>query len=191
MSTIRFEGDPAQGGIPKKSMVRIEALPEQTPVFVGKVTEALTIELDPGKYIFSVTRLSPKKMKRVDDVCYTGTFLHEVSEEAWEKLRWMTPTLARVINTSEGPRWRCKLAPVMGCDFEGTSPIAALLHQMVEHLGMKREEFLADPTGSKAKAAFNKSVQIEANAAAVEKRDSRLAAVFGPEVAKELANNED
>lgn len=206
---VRFEGDKTNGwrfedvngvacpktnfGVPKRAYVRIESLPDQLPVYTGRLRTGggLAIELDPGKYIASVVRLSGKKQKQMDDCSYVGCFYVDVLPEAWEQLKDMTPTLARVINTSEGPRWRCKLAPVTGCDFEGTSAIAALLHQVTEHLGINRETFLANPRGPKVMSSLNQSVVIASNVDAVEKRDSRLAAVFGKEVAAELENRDE
>lgn len=206
---VVFEGDKTKGwrfedvngnqfpathyGIPKRAHVRLESLPDQMVIYTGKVRAGgpMAIELDPGKYIASVVRLGPKRTKRFDDCSYIGTFYVDVTPEAWEQLKDMTPTLARVINTSEGPRWRCKLAPVTGCEFEGTSAISALLHQVTEHLGIPRDTFLANPRGPNVAAAMNQSIAISSNVEAVEKRDSRLATVFGAEVAKELENSED
>ena len=52
MPTVQISGDPKRGGIPRNSKVRIEALPNKIVVFKGKVTESITMNFDPGKYIY-------------------------------------------------------------------------------------------------------------------------------------------
>ena len=151
MSTFKFEGNPKQGGLPRGCNLRIEALPKRHLVFEGSVSEAAYIDLDPGKYVYSVVRKSAPP--RIDDAIYTGEFLHELTEDAWKALQHFAPRLFKNIHTSEGVRWRC-LHPL--CEYQASSPTAALIHEM-DHFGVTREDFLADPTGAAAKAAGRRS----------------------------------
>lgn len=147
MSTFKFEGDPEQGGLPRGSMVRVEEAMGKAVVFEGKVNKAAYLELDPGKYLYSVVRLTERAedgTRDIEDCRYDGEFLHEVTEQAWNELKTMKPRLARVTNTSEGARWKCL---VSGCkDGEAmTSPVSALIHEVVDHLNIPYEDFLASP----------------------------------------------
>lgn len=178
MSTFLFKGDEKQGGIPKKARVRIEALPDKTPVFSGTVSDALYVELDPGKYAASVVKLTGSNgMRDIDNCCYTMEFLHEVSEESWQELKTIRPKLARVINTSEGPRYRCRIP---GCDHEGTTPVSALMHEVTDHLGVKREDFLANPRGARVKAAIQKGAELATSIQNEEGRPKKVQ-LFGVE----------
>lgn len=160
MSTIKFAGDLTPGhlwkdekgnelprtdyGIPERAAVRIEALPKRTLVFAGRVSEGLYIELDPGMYAYAVVRLTGGTLedRKLDDVSYRGRFLHEIDEPAWVELQHMAPRMCRTLQTQEGTRFVCQ---VHGCDHRATSPTAALLHEVTDHLGVDREEFLKAP----------------------------------------------
>jgi hypothetical protein len=151
MSTFLFKGDPDQGGLPRKSNVRIEDAHTKAVVFEGRVHNSAHIELDPGKYCYSVVRLTGDPMKRKpDDVRYDGEFYFEVDEKAWVALRNMAPRLCRTINTSEGPRYRC-LVSTCDDDMQFTTQMAALLHEVCDHMGIPREQFLANPVGARSK----------------------------------------
>lgn len=115
--------------------------------YEGVASEAVYVDLDPGKYAYSVVRKSSPP--RVDDAIYKDEFLHEITEQSWKAIQNFQPRLFKTIHTSEGARWRC-LHPL--CEDEFTTTTAALLHEM-EHFGISREDFLADPTGMNSKAA--------------------------------------
>lgn len=144
MSTILFEGDKKQGGIPRKSSVRVESLPGRSVVFNGTVSKSIALDLDPGKYIYSVTKLisPPGKAGRGQIINYSGEFFHEVEPEAWAKLQAMSPQMCRVMQTSDGPRWRCSFPRCREEEF--TSAMAALLHE-VGHFGIPEAAFLKNP----------------------------------------------
>jgi hypothetical protein len=154
MSTFKFEGNPTSGGLPRKSNLRVESLPQRFLVFEGKVSEAVYLDLDPGKYVYSVVRKSSPP--RIDDAIYQGEFLHELTEEVWKTLQRFEPKEFKVMHTSEGARWRCK-RPL--CESEYSTAISALIHEM-EHGGMTREAFLADPLGTAARAAVARAAVI-------------------------------
>lgn len=138
MSTIMFEGDKKQGGIPRKSSVRVESLPSRSVVFSGTVSKAIALDLDPGKYVYSITKiLGPKAI-----INYSGEFLHEVTEEAWKKLSTMGPQMCKVMQTTGGPRWRCNFPRCREEEF--TTSLSALLHE-VSHFGISEDKFLKDP----------------------------------------------
>lgn len=144
MSTILFQGDKAQGGIPRKSSVRVESLPSRSVVFSGTVSKSIALDLDPGKYVYSVTKLisPPGKAGRGQMINYGGEFYHEVEPKAWVKLQAMAPQMCRVMQTSDGPRWRCSFPRCREEEF--TSAMSALLHE-VSHFGIPTEAFLKNP----------------------------------------------
>lgn len=145
MSTILFEGDKKQGGIPRKSSVRVESLPSRSVVFSGTVSKSVALDLDPGRYIYSITKIiSPPGLAggRGQMINYSGEFYHEVTPEAWEKLKAMAPQMCKVMQTSDGPRWRCSFPRCREEEF--TSAMSALLHE-VSHFGISEEKFLKDP----------------------------------------------
>jgi len=145
-------------------------MPQRYLVFENSVSEAAYLDLDPGKYVYSVVRKSSPP--RIDDAIYSGEFLHELTEESWKALQRFSPRLFKNIHTSEGVRWRC-LHPL--CDFEASAPTAALIHEM-DHFGVPREEFLADPTGASAKAAGRRSQEFSDQMRAAAKAAGRQAA---------------
>ena len=151
MSTFKFEGDSKQGGLPRKCSLRVESLPGKELVFEDKVSESVYLDLDPGKYAYSVVRKSSPA--QLSDAIYRGEFLHEISEEAWKAIQRFQPRLFKTIHTSEGVRWRCLHTL---CSDEFSHPTAALIHEM-EHFGVEREDFLADPTGAASRAAGRRS----------------------------------
>ena len=154
MSSILFKGNEDKGGIPRKSKVRVESLPHRSPVFVGEVSESIHLDLDPGKYIASVSRLSDPR--KYDDCDYVTEFYHELGDEAWKQIQALTPRFCRTINTTEGPRYRCQICR----EVESTSVVGALLHEIVDHIGVPREKFLANPMGREVKAAVMKGVEL-------------------------------
>jgi hypothetical protein len=161
MSTYKFEGDPEQGGLPRGSNIRIEEAMGRNVVFEEKLKHnhgSVHIELDPGKYLYSIVRLTEVAedgTRDIEDCRYDGWFLHEITEEAYNQMKTMKPRLTRTINTSEGARWKCLVA---GCKEEFTSPVSALLHEVVEHMGIDREEFLKAP---RAKARIARGSKME------------------------------
>lgn len=140
MSTILFEGDPKQGGIPRKSTVRVESLPNKDVIFHGVVSKAVALDLDPGKYVYSVVKIL--NAKRHITLNYNGEFLHDIEEDAWSKLKDMRPQMCKCIQTSEGPRWRCTFPRCAEEEF--SSEVSALLHE-VSHFGVSEKEFLKNP----------------------------------------------
>lgn len=128
-------------------------MPKRQVVFEGKVTDAAYIDLDPGLYVYSVVRRSSPP--KIDDAIYKGEFYHEISKEAFKALQMYEPRLFRIMHTSEGVRWRCQ-HPL--CSEEFTTQTSALIHEM-EHFGIMREDFLADPTGGASKAAGQRATE--------------------------------
>lgn len=165
MSTFKFIGDPDKGGLPRKSSVRIEAMPDRLPVFMGSVTESAYIDLDPGYYVYSVVRLTGGKASqhKLDDVHYQGEFYHEIEPDAWKIMQHMHARTARTMQTSEGTRVRCM---IHGCDHETTNGVAALIHEVVDHLGIPREEFLKNPKIASRKAGPKQDALVAQIAAA-------------------------
>jgi hypothetical protein len=139
MGTILFQGDKSKGGIPRKSSVRIESLPKKHVVFSGVVSKAIALDLDPGRYIYSVTKhiTGTKNL-----ISYVGEFYHEVEHAAWEKLKDMAPQMCKVMQTSDGLRWRCTFPRCREEEF--TTELSALLHE-ISHFGISETDFLKNP----------------------------------------------
>lgn len=138
MSTVLFEGDKAQGGIPRKSTVRVETLPKRHVIFNGVVSKSIALDLDPGRYVYSVTKLIGDKTM----INYIGEFYHEIEPAAWEKLKLLEPQMCKPMHTSEGLRWRCTFPRCREEEF--TSGVSALLHE-ISHFGIPQEQFLKNP----------------------------------------------
>lgn len=177
MSVFPFKGDPNQGGIPRKAKVRIESLPDRQPVFTGVASGAVYLDLDPGKYIASVVKMTGTNQSRdLDNCSYVTEFYHEVDEAAWKELQSIRPKLARVVNTSEGPRYRCR---VPGCnDSEFTSIVGSVMHEVTDHFGIPRDVFLANPRAGLVVKAFAKGSAL-AQTLVAEEQKPNLRQVFG------------
>ena len=142
MPTVQITGN-KEHGIPRNSKVRIEALPLKTVVFKGRVTDSITMNFDPGKYIYSVTKFTDDHQ---DDLTYVGDFLVGMNDKQFNKLSRMKPKIMKPFLSSEGVRYRCAF---IGCDDEVTSRISAVLHE-AEHQGV---DLLAEPKRAKEVAA--------------------------------------
>lgn len=126
---LSITGIPEKGGIPRKSEVRIEAMPKRRCIFTGKVSNAANIDLDPGKYAICITKMV--KGRRDLNVSYSYQILHGLTEEQWTKFQFQRATKQKVLYTSDGFRWRCQWP---GCDVECTSRIGAYIHECQDHL---------------------------------------------------------
>jgi hypothetical protein len=181
MSTFKFEGDPEQGGLPRGSMVRLEEFGTRAVVFEGKVNNSAYVDLDPGKYAYSVVRFTERDdqgARDIEDCRYTGEFLHEITEKAYGELKSLKPRLTRTMNTSEGARWRCL---VTGCKDEFTTPTAAVIHEVCDHMGVPREEFLANPRAKSRMAGGQKYEKLATQAAEMRNARPRKSAILGVE----------
>ena len=182
MSTFKFVGDPEQGGLPRGSNIRIEEAMGRNVVFEGSMrhsAQAVHIELDPGKYLYSVVRLTERAedgTRDIDDCRYDGSFFHEIEEEAYNQLKTMKPRLTRTLNTSEGARWKCL---VSGCNDEYTSPVGALLHEVVDHMGIDREAFLKSPRAKARMASGSKYERLATDAQEARNARPRKSAILG------------
>lgn len=174
MSTFVLSGNPAKGGIPRKSRVRLVALPKRSLVFSGVVSKSLSIDLDPGRYAYTVMKhLGNRKVIR-----YTEEFMHEVTAEAWSKLKDMHPSMCKVMNTGGGPRYRCTFG---GCqEDEFTTALSALLHE-VSHSGISPEAFLANPELSVLYNAQAKLAEYQATVKKQAEAEGKVAIDLFPE----------
>ena len=128
--------------IPSKTRVRIEALPSRNVVFDQRVSRSVNMEFDPGRYVYSMTKMlnvrsdgSPGRCTRVD-----GEFLVDVTDAQYQQLLDCQPRLHRTSMTSEGGRWIC-MSP--GCARESQTRLAAFLHEAQDHFGV---DPLKDPS---------------------------------------------
>jgi hypothetical protein len=182
VSTYKFEGDPAQGGLPRGANIRIEEAMGKNVVFEEKVRHnhgVIHLELDPGKYVYSVVRLTEQAedgTRDIEDCRYDSFFFHEIEEKAYNELKMMKPRLTRVLNTSEGARWKCL---VHGCSDEYTSPVGALIHEVTEHMGIDREEFLKSPRAKARLARGGKYERLATEAAETRNARPRKSAILG------------
>jgi hypothetical protein len=182
VSTYKFEGDPEQGGLPKGANVRIEDAMSRAVVHEERIRHkhgAIHLELDPGKYLYSVVRLTERAedgTRDIEDCRYDDKFFHEIEEKAYNELKMLKPRLTRTINTSEGARWKCL---VTGCGDEFTSPVGALIHEVVDHIGGDREAFLKSPRATLRLSRGGKYERLATEAAESRNARPRKSAILG------------
>jgi len=114
---------------------RVESLPSRFVVWEGAARGKVTIDLDPGKYVW-IAHFNDRS--KINNFKYHEEFLHEVSEEQWAELHAMVPRITKTCHTTMGVMYRCQF---VGCDEEQTSRMAAVLHE-AEHQGV---DLLANP----------------------------------------------
>ena len=157
--------------IPEDSDVRIEALPSKHVVFEGKVTDSISRNFQPGKYIYTMEKFLHARQEGVPgrSVCTHGTFLVDVTEEQWQSLMFAQPKNVKARQTTDGPRLVCTL-----CNKQSDTRLAAFLHEAREHMGV---DPLQDP---------QKAVEIELRATAIRKQidSNRQVDTFGGSDAK-------
>lgn len=171
VKTLRFEPYPATAAeaklprtkwtgsmdIPEDSDVRIEALPGRHVVFEGKVTDSISRNYQPGKYVYVMEKFLHAREEGVPgrSICTGGEFLVDVSEEQWAELRSAKPKMVKAIQTTDGPRLVCT-AP--GCSRKSETRLSAFLHEAKTHFGI---DPLLDP---------QKAVEVELKAGQVVKQ---------------------
>lgn len=137
--TARWEG------IPKGSRVVVLALPDMKVVIDATNASAVVADdLDPGKYRVNVSKF--QEMVK-EGMTYSYDFYHGCDEEMYKAVSHLRATLVKSIQTSKGPRYRCK---VFQCENEATSRFGALKHQAT-HFGVDLEDAIR--TGDKAALA--------------------------------------
>jgi hypothetical protein len=143
--------------IPEDSDVRIEALPGRHVIFEGKVTDSISRNYQPGKYVYVMEKFLAPREEGVPgrSICTGGEFLIDVTEEQWAELRAAKPKMVKSIQTTDGPRLMCT-AP--GCTKKAETRLAAFLHEAKEHFGV-------DPIKEPQKA-----VEVELRATATKKQ---------------------
>jgi hypothetical protein len=114
---------------------RIEALPNRSLVWRGRARGGVTIDLDPGKYIWVANYYDKTK---INNFKMSGEFLHDVTPEQWQHLEYIEPRIAKAVFTTHGMVYRCQF---VGCDEEHSNRIAAAIHEG-EHQGI---DLLATP----------------------------------------------
>ena len=169
--TLRFEPYPATAAeaklprtgwtgsmdIPEDSDVRIEALPGRHVIFEGKVTDSISRNYQPGKYVYVMEKFLAPREEGVPgrSICTGGEFLVDVTEEQWAELRSAKPKMVRAIQTTDGAKLQC-VAP--GCSKKSETRLAAFLHEAKEHFGV---DPLAEP---------QRAVEVELRAATAKKQ---------------------
>ena len=149
VKTLRFEPYPATAAeaklprtawtgsmdIPEDSDVRIEALPGRHVIFEGKVTDSISRNYQPGKYVYVMEKFIAPREEGVPgrSICTGGEFLVDVTEEQWAELRAAKPKMVRSIQTTDGVRLQCS-AP--GCTKRSETRLAAFLHEAKAHFGV-------------------------------------------------------
>ena len=124
---------PRYEGIPRHSKVVVLALPKMHLVIEeADASKVIAKDLDPGKY-----RVTVGKFQELDPngMCYSYDFYHDCDEEMFKKIGSMKPQHTKIMNTSEGPRWRCK---ILNCDNDATSQFGAVKH-WATHFGVDVE----------------------------------------------------
>lgn len=126
------------GIIPDETRVRVEALPHRNLVWDGTASEAVSIPLDPGKYVVCMT----KAIDQNNIWMQQFEFLHKVTEDQFEVLQRLRPQRAKARQTSDGTvMMTCGMG--LDCKKKTTSTVEMILHE-AQHLGLSKDELL-DP----------------------------------------------
>ena len=149
VKTLRFEPYPATAAeaklprtdwtgsmdIPEDTDVRIEALPGRHVIYEGKVTDSISRNYSPGKYVYVMEKFLAPREEGVPgrSLCTGGEFLIDVNEEQWAELRSAKPKMVKSTQTTDGPRLQC-IAP--GCSKKSETRLAAFLHEAQAHFGI-------------------------------------------------------
>ncbi len=112
-----------------KANWRVVGLPNRNKVWKGVGRKAISLDLDPGKYVFVVSHFDSSG---ANNFKYREEFYHEVTPELWRELCNMRPTIAKPIHTTQGLVYRCGF---IGCNDEHTTRMSAVMHE-AEHQGV-------------------------------------------------------
>lgn len=155
--------------IPEDTDVRIETLPERVPVFSGKVSESISRNFQPGKYVYVMEKFLHARKKGVPgrSIRTHGEFLVDVTEEQWSELMFAEPKMVKVRQTSTGPKLVCTFP---SCSKQSETRLAAFLHEAKEHLGV-------DPLKNPEKAV---EVELRSKTMSKQIRASKGVDTFGP-----------
>jgi len=142
-------GEVIKRSVPRKSTYRVESLPGRRLVQEGHASKSIVADLEPGKYAVKVSKFSDT---HEDDQSWSYEFFHDLTKEQWEHLRYIKPKVFKTMNTTDGPRLRCQF---IGCDYEATSPTAAVIHEaghwgvdLLSSTGPEMTELLQRKSGS-------------------------------------------
>jgi hypothetical protein len=114
---------------------RIEALPNRSLVWEGRARGGVTLDLDPGKYVWAASYYDRQKFNNFK---LSGEFFHDITADQWRHIEYIRPRIAKAMMTTGGMIYRCQF---VGCDEEHTNRIAAAIHEG-EHQGI---DLLASP----------------------------------------------
>lgn len=124
--------------IPRKARLRVESLPSRTVVWQGVVSKTWAYDLDEGKYVYKVHKSTGVGRRAI---CYTGAFLHGVTEEEFNKLQHIAPARASYRVTSDGPGYTCGF---IGCNEQYGTSLAMVKHEL-EHQNLELKDLLGKP----------------------------------------------
>ncbi len=131
--------------IPDDTSVIIEILPGRRMIFNKKAAHSISLDLDPGKYGYSMKKNLPipEDEPGAKHRCITasGIFYVDVNEEQWAKLRDMKAKNVAGRMTADGPIFKCLI-----CDKQTRTRMAAFLHESREHFNI---DPIADPMKAK------------------------------------------
>lgn len=130
MSLVTLKGHP-KFGMPKKTHVRIESLPDRVLVDLQDVTRSYSRDFDPGKYIASFTTEMFDELGGL--VQHVEEFYVDCDEKTFKRLHLKKPIMSRSFGTTNGIVWRCGAKP--GCKNEAMSSFAAYVHEQA-HFGV-------------------------------------------------------
>ena len=130
------DGKPQTDFVPRGADYTVFTIPEESVVREGKASGgAIALELDPGKYRIKVRK--HELMGVGGNIRYIANwerfFYVGMDEATWRNIRYMRPKWVSAVNTSDGPRYRCKLP---GCQEVNMSQWGAMIHEMKDHFGI-------------------------------------------------------
>lgn len=139
MALFSTTGNPIwKKGIPRNSKVRLEELPSRNLVDEQIITGTYAKDIDPGFYQVVITKyLGINADKRNVGLRWDQRFFHGITRDEYIVLSNMQPTMTRGRMVGEGFRFFCQ-APQ--CEEYFSTRIAALLHELEIHKGLKRAD---------------------------------------------------
>lgn len=114
------------------SYYKVVSQPEGNIVEEGQCSGEVALSLDPGKYLYLVSKCIDKTSTPNVYTGFRGEFYHEVDEHNWKRISGTRPKYAQTMQVSTGVRHTCGFS---GCSFSTHSRYAIIKHE-ADHQGV-------------------------------------------------------
>lgn len=177
MSLIVLKGHP-DAGLPRGTEYLVVSIESRKHVMVaaGTCSGQLPLDLDPGRYRAVFTKTDPNDPKRILMRHYDEFFV-DVTESEFNVLKGLKPKFAKSMQTSDGPRWACKIG---GCDFSGMSEYAMVSHEA------KHQGFDLSKEGDRARYLVDRDPMVK-SAANVQEPEAKGKITFVPPLQRKVS----